>query len=244
MGTINLKELFYALQTQMLQKHQTNRSIINHPVTKGDAAEINWMEWLRIYLPKRYCVDKAFAIDCSGNASEQIDLIIYDQQYSPFVFHQDGAIYIPAESVYAVFEVKQEINRDYIIYAGKKAESVRNLHRTSAPIPHAGGVFPPKVPMKIISGILALESAWVDPLGASFIDSIKELSDNQILDIGCVLQSGAFMTKQSDDGVIVEKSTPSEALIYFFLKLLVLLQRVGTIPAMDIDCYARALDSI
>ena len=244
MGTIELKELFYALQTQMMQKHLTNRRIIGHPVTKGDAAEVNWIEWLSTYLPKRYCVDKAFAIDCNGNASEQIDIVIYDQQYSPFVFFQDGAIYVPAESVYAVFEVKQEVNRINILYAGKKAESVRNLHRTSAPIPHAGGVYPPIKPKKIISGILALESTWADPLGASFTDSIKELSDNQILDIGCVLQSGAFMINQGDDGIIIEKSTPNEALIYFFLKLLVMLQRVGTIPAMDIDCYAKALDSI
>ena len=122
----------------MITKLSTNRMSIIHPGAKGDVSELNWIQWLKDYLPKRYCVDKAFIIDCENNISDQIDVVIYDQQYSPFVFNQDSVIYIPAESVYAVFEVKKELNKEYIEYAEKKAGSVRSLHRTSAPIPHAG----------------------------------------------------------------------------------------------------------
>lgn len=244
MDKIDLKELFYGLQSQMVTKHLTNRKSITHPGIKGDASEDNWIEWLKTYLPKRYSVDKAFIIDCKGNISDQIDIVIYDQQYSPFVFNQSGAIYIPAESVYAIFEVKQELTRDYIIYAGKKAESVRNLERTSAPIPHAGGVFSPKVHKNILAGILVLESSWVDPLGVSFENSIKCLNEKQRLDMGCALQSGSFMVLYDDNGTNIEKSSQNEALIYFFLKLLMELQKLGTIPAMDILCYASALESI
>ena len=39
-------------------------------------------------------------------------------------------MYIPAESVYAVFEVKQDV-KGYIDYAAQKVESVRRLKRTS-----------------------------------------------------------------------------------------------------------------
>lgn len=39
-------------------------------------------------------------------------------------------MYIPAESVYAVFEVKQDVE-GHIEYAAKKVESVRKLKRTS-----------------------------------------------------------------------------------------------------------------
>lgn len=90
---------------------------------------------------KRYKVDKGIVIDSTGKQSEQIDLIIYDAQYSYLVFRQNDTLLIPAESVYAVFEVKQNLNKERIEYAGAKAKSVRELLRTSAPIKHAGGEY-------------------------------------------------------------------------------------------------------
>lgn len=244
MHKINIKQLFYDFQAQMITKLSTNRRNISHPGSKGDASELNWIEWLKGYLPKRYCVDKAFIIDCENNISEQLDIVIYDQQYTPFVFNQDSIKYIPAESVYAIFEVKQELNKENIEYAGKKAESVRALKRTSAPIPHAGGFYPPKPHNDILAGILTLSSVWIEPLGTSFEEHIGNLKSNQQLNIGCVLQSGSFIVDYKDNKITIQKSTKEESFIYFFLKLLMELQKLATIPAIDIECYARALDSI
>ncbi len=127
---IDLKELFQGLQDQMQISLNVNRKFIGHPGSKGDATEQHWIEFLRTYLPDRYKVDKAIVIDSTGNVSEQMDVVIYDAIYTPFIFKQDGFMYIPAESVYAVFEVKQDVE-GYIEYAAKKIESVRKLKRTS-----------------------------------------------------------------------------------------------------------------
>src|SRR3546814_17119907 len=70
-------------------------------------------------------------VDSRGVFSQQIAVIIHDRQYSPFVFTFKGTDVVPAESVYAVFEAKQELTADYIRYAGEKAAYVRRLHRTS-----------------------------------------------------------------------------------------------------------------
>jgi len=43
---------------------------------------------------------------------------------------------------------------------------------------------------------------------------------------------------------VLMKSTEEESLIFFFLKLLIELQSLGTTPAIDINCYGSALDSI
>lgn len=238
MTKVNLREIFLGLQQQMASRLNANRGIIQHPGTKGDAAEINWIGWLRTYLPNRYSVDKAFIID-----SEQIDVVIYDQQYSPFVFNQDGAIYIPAESVYAVFEVKQELHKDYILYAGKKAESVRSLIRTSSPIYHAGGCYPPKVHSEILAGILTLTCSWKTGLSASFEQCIHSLIEKQRINLGCSLVAGSFKINYAES-ITIEKSNDEEALIFFFLNLLMELNKLGTIPALDIFSYAKALDSI
>lgn len=45
-----------------------------------------------------------------------------------FIFKQDDFMYIPAESVYAVFEVKQDV-KGHIEYASQKVESVRKLKK-------------------------------------------------------------------------------------------------------------------
>ena len=65
---------------------------------------------LKKHLPSRYQVEKAFIVDINGELSEQIDIVIFDHHYCPLLFNLDGAVYIPAESVYAVLKpiVKQE----------------------------------------------------------------------------------------------------------------------------------------
>ena len=241
----NLKDLFLGYQTEMKAKLATARDFIDHPGTKGTFVENNWIKWLNTYLPNRYKVDTAFVIDCDGKISDQIDVVIYDCQYSPFAFNQDGIKYIPAESVYAVFEVKQNLTKDHIIYAAEKAESVRALKRTSVQIVHAGGVFnKPKEPFKILAGILTSESSWNPALGEAFENAIKDLTPIQSLELGCALHGGSFIIKNDNGQLLFSRSTENEALLFFFLNLFMELQKLGTVPAMDIVQYAKVLDSI
>ena len=90
---VDLLELFTGLQDQMITRLTTNRSIISHPGEKGTATELCWGDLLRDYLPKRYQISKGFVVDSKGQISDQIDLIIYDRQYSPFLFNQDDVFF-------------------------------------------------------------------------------------------------------------------------------------------------------
>ncbi len=239
---IKLRSLFLGLQKQMIAKLSTTRENISHPGTKGDAAELSWIEMLNSYLPKRYQVAKAFVLDVSGQLSEQIDIVIFDRQYSPFLFNQNGAMYVPAESVYGVIEVKQDINKDAIEYGGSKAASVKRLHRTSAPIPHAGGTYSPKKHFEILAGIVTLGSSWDPPLGSNLESTIAGLSYQERIDLGCALQFGAFEVTYPDKAKpVIEKSEEDDSLIFFFLHLLYSLQKLGTAPALDIAEYAKSL---
>lgn len=239
---INLRNIFLGLQNQMIVKLSTNRENIVHPGTKGDATELSWIEMLGAYLPKRYLVDKAFVLDSNGQLSEQIDIVIFDRQYSPFLFNQDGALYIPAESVYGIIEVKQDLSKEAVEYGGSKAASVRRLRRTSASIPHAGGMYSPREPFKILAGIVTLGSTWNPPFGSSFESTIAGLVPQERIDIGCALQFGSFEVTYPDNAKpIIEKSEEEDSLIFFFLHLLSRLQQLGTVPALDIAEYAKSL---
>jgi len=234
---ISLKEIFLGLQSRMASKLSLNRKILTHPVVKGDASELEWVDMLGSHLPKRYQVEKAFVIDWEGNISEQIDIVIFDRHYSPFLLRQNGATYVPAESVYAVIEVRSTLKKENIIYAAKKAASVRGLKRTSSPIVHAGGkIDKPKKPFKILAGILTIDGK----ITKNIEDTLIDLKGNRILDIGCVLDNQSFEIKQ-DKGTVIVKSEKDSSLIFFFLKLLSRLQSLGTVPAMDIEAY---IDSI
>jgi hypothetical protein len=41
-GGINLKTIFLSLQKQMIESLSSDREIIFHPTSKGDASEVNW----------------------------------------------------------------------------------------------------------------------------------------------------------------------------------------------------------
>ena len=218
------------------------REIILHPGTKGEAAEVEWRAMLNQYLPRRYSADTAFVLDCDGSISEQIDIVIYDRQYSPFLFNQNEAKYLPAESVYAVMEVKQSLSATTIKYAGEKAATVRKLRRTSAAIRHAGGKFEPIVPPYILAGILALDSEWKPPFGVPFHTALRSLLTAEQLDLGCALDCGGFEIDGTETRDLkIHTSRPDTALIYFFLRLLSRLQASGTIAAIDLNEYGRVL---
>src|SRR3546814_4467798 len=127
----SLAALFADFHEKIQSELATARKL-GHPTDKGDASEQVWIDVLTHYLPRRYEARKGFVVDSRGVFSQQIDVIIHDRQYSPFVFTFKGTDVVPAESVYAVFEAKQEFTADYIRSAGEKAarseEHTSELH--------------------------------------------------------------------------------------------------------------------
>lgn len=268
MNKIDLKLLFEGLQNQMNSQLNTNREFITHPGSKGDALENAWIEWLRDYLPNRYSVDKAIVIDCEGNTSHQIDIVIYDNWFTPFIFSQNGFHYIPAEGVYAVFEVKPDINgsvngKSYIEYSGEKIESVRTLKRTSTSMINSGKTIGARALTKIIGGILTSSNSFTHSNNDTIEKHIKSLIKLKSIDLGCIANYGSFYVdykgeedieltdfnkryyeyyeNRKFDKMIFSKSDNS--LVSFFLQLTRYLQQaIGTIAAIDLNAYAKAID--
>jgi hypothetical protein len=241
-NAVDLHKLFLNLQQQMIQDLTTHQEVGVHAGSKGTAAETRWREMLQNYLPKRYSVANAFVLDSLGQASDQIDIVIYDRQYSPFLFNENDHIYVPAESVYAIFEVKPTINAAHVKYAGGKAASVRSLLRTSARIPHAGGTFESKPLHDIIAGVLCLDCEWQDKnYEAALKEHVGQLTSEQYQDLGCVLKGRSFEARSGLFGVEVMVSKPESSLIFFFLNLLTRLQACGTVPAADWNIYGKSL---
>lgn len=239
MSDWSLKDVLAGLHDDIQQRLETIRKAMPHPVSKGDASEAVWNELFNKYLPARYRADKAHVVDSKGTISQQIDVVIYDRQYSPFIFHYEGQIIIPAESVYAVFEAKQAANREYVEYAQEKVRSVRALHRTSLPIPHAGGTYPAKPLIPIYGGLLTFESDWSPAIGDSFLDALKKEQKDGKLDFGCVAAHGYFhAADEAGEYAVHDGDKPATA---FLFKLISQLQFSGTVPMIDIQAYSEWL---
>jgi hypothetical protein len=239
MSTWSLTQLLAGLHDDIEQRLATARKSFAHATTKGDASEGVWLELLTTYLPQRYQAATAHTVDSKGQFSDQIDIVVFDRQYSPFIFRFQGQKIIPAESVYAVFEAKQTVNADVIRYAREKCASVRRLHRTSLPIPHAGGVYDAKPPMPILGGVLAFDSDWRPPLGDPLQEVLTEGDANSRLDIGCIAAHGIFC-RDKDRFVFTAETKPATA---FLLELIARLQEVATVPMIDVRAYARWLEN-
>lgn len=233
-----LAEILDGLQARLEGGLRGNRSALTHPGARGEASEEDWLRVLNDHLPRRYQADRAFVIDSRGSCSEQIDVVIYDRQYSPFLYNQANQRYIPAESVYAVLEVKQDLSREHVLYAGEKAASVRSLHRTSAPVPHVEGVAKPRPLPRIVAGILTYQSSWTPPFGDAFKSAVAELGTNGQLDVGCVLIHGAFEVQYPAAGPAeITVIDGRRSLVQFLMRLLKQLQVLATAPAIDYEAY-------
>jgi hypothetical protein len=238
--TWSLPELLSGLHDDIQHRLQTVRKTMQHPGTKGDASEHVWLELLQNYLPQRYQAATAHVVDSNGSFSEQIDVVVFDRQYSPFIFHYEGQTIVPAESVYAVFEAKQVVNASHIAYAQDKVASVRRLHRTSLPIPYAKGTYPAKPLIPILGGLLTFESEWKPCFGKPLEQALAGGSGaSGRLDLGCVAAHGHFVFEPANGAYeFTAEGKPATA---FLFKLISLLQFSGTVPMIDIQAYAQWL---
>lgn len=214
-----------------------------HPTAKGDANELPWREVIGNFLPERYCCSQAFVIDADGECSEQVDVLIHDRQYSPLLFRQGPHLYVPAESVYAVFEVRPCLSKGNLEYAGEKIASVRRLRRTSAPIPHAGGTYDRKEPIHMTGGFLCTDSEWARPFGGPFKRVMRSLQGANEVELGCVATQGAWDCPLPPDQTEVAVADQEGALIFFLLRLFRRLQRVGTVAMIDVTEYGSVLEA-
>ena len=190
----SLTQLLASLHEEIQHRLRAARQSFGHPGSKGDASEAVWLQLFQNYLPKRYQAEKAFVVDSNGIFSDQIDVVIFDRQYSPFIFLFEDQKIIPAESVYAVFEARQSINAGNVAYAQGKVAKVCAACTAQAcrfPMREEPLIRKPLIP--ILGGLLTFESvseaSFGEPLG-------KALSEGDAVD-GSILDAWPLMVISS-----------------------------------------------
>jgi len=103
------------------------------------------------------------------------------------------------------------------------------------------GEKPGNPPKDIIGGILTTASSWSPPFGDSFAQALESCAAGERrLDIGCALDHGAWVIPPLAGFAALELHDSGDTLIFFALKLFSLLQRLGTVTAIDVTAWLNA----
>ncbi|HJJ15399.1 MAG TPA: hypothetical protein OIM60_03130 [Clostridiaceae bacterium] len=233
-----LKEMLLAKQTTLRGVLGESREI-QHPLGNGDNSEGGWKAFLKQILPQKYGIDNGYVIDYEGNVSDQIDIIIYDNLYSPYVMSSgSGVKYIPAEAVYAIIEVKPTITKSYLQYANDKVESVKKLKRTTRGVTVAGIRTPKRELTNILGIILAKESS------ISRKETVKNhLKNLNNINLVCALDKYTILCNRNSAELEINITNDEEALLGLYFYLNNELYELGTVAGIDIRKYANTLDS-
>ncbi|MEO5924823.1 MAG: DUF6602 domain-containing protein [Bryobacteraceae bacterium] len=216
-GQIDLHDIFLRVQSQMLAELSVGR-LFEHPSAAGAATEHHWLSLFAHYLPKRYKAAPAFIINSAGRRSRQIDIAIFDTFHSSPLFPHISGDHIPVESVYAVFEVKPTISKQWLQDASEKAASVRELSSSKR---------------KILAGLLATSSVWQpDKFGTNLRRALATFPPPHRIDFGCALEHGAFQHHRS-----ISIAGANRALIFFLLRLITRLDSLGPTPKINLLDY-------
>lgn len=244
MSAVDLRHILKHHQEHLLSGLEKSRAIFTNAEAKGDATEFEWTKVIEGFLPHRYKATSAFVLDADGARSDFIDVVIHDRHFCPLLFEQGGQMFIPAESVYAAFEIKQDLTRNQVVYASEKAASIRKLRRTSRSFINSGAHQDARPLFCILTGILCLESTWDPPFGNPFERALQDgASEHSPIDLGCALRHGSFDITWSGGAPHIDASAPDVSLMFFLLRLFNRLQTLGTVPAIDLAEYGRTLEA-
>lgn len=115
---------------EMIYKQYEISSTIKHKGEKGRQREEGLAQFLRENLPEKYGVGTGEIISSEGDkVSPQCDIIIYDRLNMPIIGKTNSVQQIPIEAVFAVIEVKSNLDKESLKDAEKKLSTIRNLPR-------------------------------------------------------------------------------------------------------------------
>ena len=179
----------------------------------GDNREIFLNNFLKGSLPKKLSIEKGEIWDKKGNKTEQLDSIIIRDD-CPALDFGGKSVYL-AEGVFAVIEIKSNLDSTQLKRAGKTLERVKNLKTKDRAIVTTG----PRLnrPLRLVFSYKGAK--W---------DTLKSVIDQNnwtdLFDMICILGKGVIIRKgglfrwDSDhDLYLLESKTAPVAFLYYYL---------------------------
>ncbi len=107
-----------------------------HGGLTGNYREEMWVKFFRSIVPRKFSLAQGvMIIDSKKRVSNEVDIAVYDEQYTPYVFQYNALKFIPIEAVAMVIECKsasldEERLRDWAENIDKLETSAAGIART------------------------------------------------------------------------------------------------------------------
>ncbi|WP_310551504.1 DUF6602 domain-containing protein [Paenibacillus glufosinatiresistens] len=158
---------------------QLNMSSQHHLTTGGFREDI-WMSMFEQMVPRKFSIARSvFIIDSEGCISHEVDLAIFDEQYTPYIFRNGQMKYIPIEAVSVVIQCKSTGISGVIEWA----ESIARLKTSFTGI------------SRTATAILCGEMDYKD-LNGDWIDRTTTQTATRPLRILCHMSSKRILTEE------------------------------------------------
>jgi hypothetical protein len=103
--------------------------LFDHSGDKGEFREYMIGKLLRPFLPECYGIGSGQVFAADGEASHQIDVVLYDTIFSNVLFRDASNSLFPCESVYGTIEVKSRLSTEELHTSISNIASVKRLNR-------------------------------------------------------------------------------------------------------------------
>jgi len=104
----NIRENYTLVERSIVEQLYMKQEL--HGPTIGRQREDIWKQLFEMIIPKKFSIEQsAFIIDSTKKGiSREVDLVIFDETYTPYIFRYGQLKFIPIEAVAAVVECKSQ----------------------------------------------------------------------------------------------------------------------------------------
>ncbi|MBI6709239.1 hypothetical protein YA0599_13485 [Pseudomonas syringae] len=202
------KSIVQALNKSVLDDLDLTRQI-KHPGENGRAREQILRDFLKKIIPKRFSIDTGFIIDATGGISNQIDLVIYRDDYHS-VLEIGGIKHFMVEAVVAVIENKASIASSATLrQALQNIRSVKSLDRSNQgsnyTVPMREKIDKNKLYHQVFGAILTEKSLTPENLRLVFQEYFETTKDKNLWpNMYCDVRGSSFRYVDQKERVVVD----------------------------------------
>ena len=245
MKSFNLMEVMKGISTKMIADFDNITAQIEHKGAKGEGREEIVKRFLKEYLPKSFGIGSGFVIDSTGRSSLQQDIVIYDVAKCPILYDLGSQVF-PVEGVYAVIEVKSNLNGEELNDSIEKILSVKKLQKTEFFMPRSEIIETHRIYGKdyqffpTLGYVFAFDSIELGALTSKLYTQNQQrgLAIENRVDVICVLKRGLVLSYHDKKGItpLPEPDTylcfseSESSLLLFYLLFMAIITQAKTNP--------------
>lgn len=194
---------------------QNEKALVNqlyfkaeHGTTIGGFREDIWRGMFEQIVPKKFVIEQSvFIIDSEGNVSNEVDLAIFDETYTPYIFRYGRLKFIPIEAVAVAIECKStSLNQENLKSWAERIASLQTKCNSYT-----------RIYNKISAGNPAPTQSATRPL--RILCCLNEGIENQELNSKDKLFDFIIKAPKENEGLTIEKDDSKKNLRDWYLAL-------------------------